>query len=69
MPTTIRNSRNRTYYSKYTKIKKGLVQLRNEIEYERSFTLTQLYASKDDDEDDIVENMISVGLTLLGAPQ
>ena len=32
-------------------------------------TLTQLYASKDDDEDDIVENMISVGLTLLGAPQ
>ena len=51
------------------KYKKGIVQLRNEIEYERSFTLTQLYASKDDDEDDIVENMISVGLTLLGAPQ
>lgn len=51
------------------KYKKGSVQLRNEIEYERSFTLTQLYASKDDDEDDIVENMISVGLTLLGAPQ
>ncbi len=51
------------------KYKKGIVQLRNEIEYEKSFTLTQLYASKDDDEDDIVENMISVGLTLLGAPQ
>lgn len=51
------------------KYKKGIVQLRNEIEYERSFTLTQLYASKDDNEDDIVENMISVGLTLLGAPQ
>lgn len=51
------------------KYKKGTVQLRNEKEYEGSFTLTQLYASKDDDEDDIVENMISVGLTLLGAPQ
>lgn len=49
--------------------KKGKFELRNEREYEGSYTLKQLYESKDVDEEDIVEDMISVGLTLIGAPQ
>ena len=48
---------------------KGFIGVRNSIHYEGSYTVEELLVSKDNDEPDIVEDMISVGLTLLGAPQ
>ena len=43
--------------------------MKNTMHYEGSYTVTELLDSQEDDEPDIVEDMISVGLTLLGAPQ
>lgn len=48
---------------------KGFTEVRNAMHYEGSYTVEELLVSKDNDEPDIVEDMISVGLTLLGAPQ
>ena len=43
--------------------------MKNTMHYEGSYTVTELLDLQEDDEADIVEDMISVGLTLLGAPQ
>lgn len=51
------------------KYKKGFIEMKNTMHYEGSYTVTELLDSQEDDEPDIVEDMISVGLTLLGAPQ
>lgn len=51
------------------KYKKGFIEVKNTMHYEGSYTVTELLDSQEDDEPDIVEDMISVGLTLLGAPQ
>ncbi|MFQ7800696.1 MAG: bifunctional DNA primase/polymerase [Coprobacillus cateniformis] len=48
---------------------KGFIQTKKELEYGGRFTVTELLTMEMNDEPDIVEDMISVGLTLLGAPQ
>lgn len=51
------------------KYKKGFIEVKNSVNYEGSYTVAELLASQDNDEPDIVEDMISIGLTLFGAPQ
>lgn len=48
---------------------KGFIQTKRELEYGGRYTVTELLTMEMNDEPDIVEDMISVGLTLLGAPQ
>ena len=48
---------------------KGFIQTKRELEYGGRYTVTELLTMEISDEPDIVEDMISVGLTLLGAPQ
>jgi hypothetical protein len=48
---------------------KGYIEIKNSKNYEGTYTVTELLESKDQEELDIVENMISIGLTLFGAPQ
>ncbi len=48
---------------------KGLLVIRNEKRYEGSYTASQLLSLNTKDDPDIVENLISQGLVLFGAPQ
>lgn len=48
---------------------KGYIEIKNSKNYEGTYTVTELLESKDQEELDVVENMISIGLTLFGAPQ
>lgn len=48
---------------------KCFIHTKKELEYGGRFTVTELLTMEMNDEPDIVEDMISVGLTLLGAPQ
>lgn len=56
-------------YKNALSFNKGFIQTKKELEYGGRFTVTELLTTELNEEPDIVEDMISVGLTLLGAPQ
>lgn len=51
------------------KYEKGIIDIKEKSKSEGSYTVSQLLSLEEIDEPDIVEDMISIGLTLLGAPQ
>lgn len=48
---------------------KGFTEVRDAMHYEGSYTVTQLLSSETKEDPDIVEDLISLGLVLFGAPQ
>ena len=48
---------------------KGFIQTKRDVEYGGRFTAKELLSSDIKEEQDIVEDMIPIGLTLIGAPQ